>query len=288
MKTPPSSQTLSQPASAVTLTARQQELLTLIKAWLVERGMPPTRAEICAALGFRSPNAAEEHLRALQRKGAIEMMPGASRGIRVVETMEESERFRDDSAGIADGDGNTTELPQDARSTRIAAPQPVAGAPGQKANPKPSKASSAQGVADNITRLPAHAANEEYSLPLIGKVAAGQPIMAQENYSGRYPVSPMLFSPRADYLLQVSGLSMKDIGIMDGDWLAVHKTEQARNGQIIVARVDGDVTVKRLKLKGNKAFLIAENVDFLPIVVDLELTPLAIEGLVVGVIRSFH
>ena len=114
--------------------------------------MPPTRAEICAALGFRSPNAAEEHLRALQRKGAIEMMPGASRGIRVVETMEESERFRDDSAGIADGDGNTTELPQDARSTRIAAPQPVAGAPGQKANPKPSKASSAQGVADNITR----------------------------------------------------------------------------------------------------------------------------------------
>ena len=288
MKTPPSNQTSSQPATAVTLTARQQELLTLIKAWLVERGMPPTRAEICAALGFRSPNAAEEHLRALQRKGAIEMMPGASRGIRVVETMEESERFRDDSAGIADSDGNTTEIPQDARSTRIAAPQPAAGTQGQKANPKPSKTSSAQGVADNITRLPAHAANEEYSLPLIGKVAAGQPIMAQENYSGRYPVSPLLFSPRADYLLQVSGLSMKDIGIMDGDWLAIHKTEQARNGQIIVARVDGDVTVKRLKLKGNKAFLIAENVDFLPIVVDLELTPLAIEGLVVGVIRSFH
>ena len=289
MKNPPSNQVQTQAATAnVTLTARQQELLALIKAWLVERGMPPTRAEICAALGFRSPNAAEEHLRALQRKGAIEMMPGASRGIRVVETMEESECFRDDSAGANDVDGNATEIPQDARSTRIAAPEPVASALGQMATPKPSKTSSALGVADNITRLPAHAANEEYSLPLIGKVAAGQPIMAQENYSGRYPVSPLLFSPRADYLLQVSGMSMKDIGIMDGDWLAIHKTEQARNGQIIVARVDGDVTVKRLKLKGNKAFLIAENADFLPIVVDLELTPLAIEGLVVGVIRSFH
>ncbi len=292
MKTPSSNTVSYQPTAAsvapAALTARQQELLNLIKAWLVERGMPPTRAEICAALGFRSPNAAEEHLRALQRKGAIEMMPGASRGIRVVETMEESERFRDDSAGADDTVSDAAKAPQDARSTRISnASKAVATSAVQphKANPKNPNAN---GTTENITRLPAHAANEEYSLPLIGKVAAGQPIMAQENYSGRYPVSPLLFSPRADYLLQVSGLSMKDIGIMDGDWLAIHKTEQARNGQIIVARVDGDVTVKRLKLKGNKAFLIAENADFLPIVVDLELTPLAIEGLVVGVIRSFH
>ncbi len=317
MKTPSSNQIPAQPAPAnVTLTARQQELLTLIKAWLVERGMPPTRAEICAALGFRSPNAAEEHLRALQRKGAIEMMPGASRGIRVVETMEESERFRDDSideedttAESGNPNGNSAKpYTIDARSTRIVTAQGAVNAKagagtevgtgtassvmnlGKSKNSRTGSttSNSAGNAANNITHLPAHAANEEYSLPLIGKVAAGQPIMAQENYSGRYPVSPLLFSPRADYLLQVSGLSMKDIGIMDGDWLAIHKTEQARNGQIIVARVDGDVTVKRLKLKGNKAFLIAENADFLPIVVDLELTPLAIEGLVVGVIRSFH
>ena len=283
---------------AAPLTARQQELLSLIKAWLVERGMPPTRAEICAALGFRSPNAAEEHLRALQRKGAIEMMPGASRGIRVVETMEESERFRDDSVALDSADNSnihSAKPVEDALNTGVSgalsASNFAAGNPTQSRqsmihnNPKHAKLNSTAG---NITRLPARPANEEYSLPLIGKVAAGQPIAAQENYSGRYPVSPLLFSPRADYLLQVSGLSMKDIGIMDGDWLAIHKTEQARNGQIIVARVDGDVTVKRLKLKGNKAFLIAENADFLPIVVDLELTPLAIEGLVVGVIRSFH
>jgi repressor LexA len=107
-------------------------------------------------------------------------------------------------------------------------------------------------------------------MPLIGKVAAGSPILAQENVVGRYPVSPLMFKPKADYLLKVTGMSMKDVGIMDGDWLAIHKTSQARNGQIVVARVEGDATVKRLKLKGRQAYLIAENADFRPIVVDLD------------------
>jgi len=202
------------------LTPRQQEILTFLKDWIAEHGMPPTRLEICASLGFRSPNAAEEHLRTLERKGAIEIAPGSSRGIRIL----------------------------------------------------------GEDRAEN---------DEEYGLPLIGKVAAGSPMLAQENFAGRYPVSPLLFTPKADYLLQVSGLSMKDIGIMDGDWLAIHKTAQAQNGQIVVARVEGDVTVKRLKLKGKQAYLIAENPDFLPIIVDMSRTPLDIEGVVVGVVRAF-
>lgn len=202
------------------LTPRQQEILDFLREWIAEHGMPPTRLEICASLGFRSPNAAEEHLRTLERKGAIEVVPGSSRGIRI---LSESRQSND----------------------------------------------------------------EEYGLPLVGRVAAGSPMLAQENSLGRYPVSPLLFKPKADYLLQVSGQSMKDVGIMDGDWLAIHKTAQANTGQIVVARIEGDVTVKRLKLKGSQAFLIAENPDFLPIVVDLKRMPLDIEGVVVGVVRAF-
>jgi repressor LexA len=202
------------------LTPRQQEILDFLREWIAENGMPPTRLEMCASLGFRSPNAAEEHLRTLERKGAIEIAPGSSRGIRI--------------------------LSEDRQSN-----------------------------------------DEEYGLPLIGRVAAGSPMLAQENFVGRYPVSPLLFQPKADYLLQVSGQSMKDVGIMDGDWLAIHKTAQARTGQIVVARVEGDVTVKRLKLKGSQAFLIAENPEFLPIIVDLKRMPLDIEGVVVGVVRAF-
>jgi repressor LexA len=201
------------------LTTRQQEILDFLKQWIAENGMPPTRAEMCASLGFRSPNSAEEHLRALQRKGAIEMLAGSSRGIRIM--------GEDDASN-----------------------------------------------------------DEEFGLPLIGKVAAGSPMLAQENMVGRYPVSPLMFQPRADYLLQVKGMSMKDVGIMDGDWLAVHKTQTAQSGQIIVARIEGDATVKRLKLKGRQAFLIAENPEFLPIVVDLSKQTLDIEGLVVGVVRT--
>lgn len=200
-----------------TLTVRQSEILRFIRRTIGRNGMPPTRAEICEALGFRSPNAAEEHLRALERKGAIEMVPGASRGIRIL--------------------GEDTE---------------------------PS------------------------GLPLIGHVAAGSPILAAENQIGHYPVDPSLFQPQADFLLKVRGMSMKDVGILEGDWIAVHKSREAKNGQIIVARLGEEVTVKRLKIKGHTAYLIAENADYEPIVVDMRKLPLEIEGLVVGVIRSFQ
>jgi repressor LexA len=129
---------------------------------------------------------------------------------------------------------------------------------------------------------------EAEGLALIGRVAAGSPILAIENMLGRYPVDPSLFNPRADYLLQVSGLSMKDVGILDGDWLVVHRTTQARNGQIVVARVGEEVTVKRLKVRGNKAELIPENPAFETLHLDLSRDTLAIEGIAVGVIRNLH
>lgn len=199
------------------LTPRQQEVFDLIKARIEESGMPPTRAEIARELGFRSANAAEEHLKALARKEVIEIIPGASRGIRVL--------------GMHDEDA-------------------------------------------------------EPGLPLIGQVAAGEPILAQEHVETHYEVDPALFKPRADFLLRVSGMSMKDIGIMDGDLLAVHKTQDVRNGQVVVARVEDDVTVKRLERKGAQVLLHAENEAFAPIVVDLNQQQLAIEGIAVGVIRN--
>lgn len=202
------------------LTQRQEEVLNLIKSTLHETGMPPTRAEIAKQLGFRSANAAEEHLKALARKGVIEMLPGTSRGIRV----------HTDHA----------DQPDD----------------------------SLQG------------------LPLIGRVAAGEPILAQEHVESHYQVDPMLFKPGADYLLRVNGESMKNIGILDGDLLAVHKTSEASNGQVVVARLDDEVTVKRLEKKGNRIVLHAENDDFSPINVDLTIQPFHIEGLAVGIIRN--
>lgn len=198
------------------LTPRQQEVFDLIKAKIEDTGMPPTRAEIARELGFRSANAAEEHLKALARKEVIEIIPGASRGIRL----------------IASNDG------------------------------------------------------EESGLPLIGQVAAGEPILAQEHVETHYEVDPSLFKPRADFLLRVNGMSMKDIGIMDGDLLAVHKTQDVRNGQVVVARVEDDVTVKRLERKGAQVLLHAENEEFAPIVVDLNTQHLSIEGIAVGVIRN--
>lgn len=201
------------------LTPRQSQVLELIKSNMSETGMPPTRAEIAQKLGFKSANAAEEHLKALAKKGAIEIMPGTSRGIRLL--IEEEE-----------------------------------------------------------------AANEESGLPLIGKVAAGEPILAQEHIESHYQVDPTLFHPRADFLLRVQGMSMKNIGIMDGDLLAVHKTQEARNGQVVVARVDDDVTVKRFQRKGNQVWLLPENEELSPIQVDLSCQQLAIEGLAVGVIRN--
>jgi repressor LexA len=198
------------------LTPRQAEILAFIKHCLDDNGYPPTRAEIAQALGFKSPNAAEEHLKALARKGAIEMTPGASRGIRI---------------------------------------------PGYEPN------------------------NAEEGLPVIGRVAAGAPILAQQNIEDSCRINPEFFRPRADYLLRVRGMSMKDIGILDGDLLAVHTTREAHNGQIVVARIDDEVTVKRFKREGNKVWLIAENPEFAPIEVNLEEQELVIEGLSVGVIR---
>jgi len=196
----------------IKLTARQQEVLDLIKNAIVTTGFPPTRAEIAEQLGFRSPNAAEEHLKALARKGAIEMMPGASRGIRIIE-------------------------------------------------------------------------EQQLGLPIIGRVAAGEPILAQEHVEDHCEIPANWFKPNADFLLEVHGESMINVGIMDGDLIAVHKTEVARNGQIVVARVEEDVTVKRYQKNRNKVTLFAENDDFDPIEVNLKEANFSIEGLYVGVIR---
>ena len=194
------------------LTGRQAEILQIIREYLAETGMPPSRPELAKLLGISSTNAVFKHLDALAKKGAIELVPNAARGIRVMET----------------------------------------------------------------------------GLPLVGKVAAGSPILALENMLGRYPVDPNLFNPRADYLLQVSGMSMRDDGILDGDWIVVHKTTDAKNGQIVVARLGDDVTVKRYKVRGNKAELSPANPDYQPLHIDLSRERLDIEGVAVGVIRNLN
>ena len=194
------------------LTVRQVEVLDLIRTHISDTGYPPTRADIASELGFRSPNAAEEHLKALARKGAIEMIPGTSRGIR-----------------LPDMEG----------------------------------------------------------LPIVGQVAAGNPILAEENIEDTCDVPPSLFSPRADFLLRVRGDSMIDAGILNGDLLAVHKTPEASDGQIVVARIDDEVTVKRLRRTKSKRNirLIPENDDYEPIEIDLAAQNCTIEGVSVGVIR---
>lgn len=192
------------------LTSRQQEILQFIRDSIEATGLPPTRVEIAQEFGFRSPNAAEEHLKVLARKGMLELMPGASRGIRLM-----------------NGGG----------------------------------------------------------LPVVGRVAAGNPILAQENIEAHYQIDSALFAPRADYLLKVRGMSMKDAGILDGDLLAVHRSSEARAGQVVVARLGDEVTVKRFKKRGNIVELLPENPDFEPIVVDLRQQELVIEGIGVGVIR---
>ena len=202
------------------LTERQGEILKLIRELVEVSGYPPTRAEIAERMGFKSVNAAEQHLRALEKKGKIEISEGASRGIRVLDAK-----------------------------------------PGARAG-----------------RL--------LELPVIGRVAAGSPMLAAEHVQERYPVDPNLFTPRADYLLRVRGMSMRDAGILEGDLLAVHKTQDARSGQVVVARLADDVTVKRLRRKGNTVQLLPENPDFEPIEVDARSEELAIEGIAVGVIRN--
>lgn len=197
------------------LTARQAEILKFIQKFIDTTGMPPTRAEIARELGFRSANAAEEHLKALKRKGAIELVPFASRGIQII-----------------DADRET---------------------PG---------------------------------LPLIGRVAAGQPMLATEHVEAHYRIDPALFSPRPHYLLRVHGMSMRDAGILDGDLVAVCRMPDVRSGQIVVARLEDEVTVKRYRQVGSMVWLLPHNPDFEPIKVDLNEAQLMIEGVVVGVIRS--
>lgn len=196
-----------------TLTARQAEILDFIRYEIAVRSLPPTVAEIAVGVGVNSTNGIRDHLKALARKGAIELIPGASRGIRLTETK---------------GRG----------------------------------------------------------MPIVGRVAAGNPILAEQHIESYCRLDRRLFKPRADYLLRVRGMSMRDAGILDGDLLAVHKTAVARSGQIVVARLDDDVTVKRLRLAGRKAWLDAANPEFSPIQVDLRRTSLSIEGLGVGVIRN--
>jgi repressor LexA len=197
------------------LTPRQREILKLIQDSLIETGMPPTRAEIAAEMGFKSPNAAEEHLRALQKKGVLDLIPGASRGIQLKDSL-----------------------------------------------------------------------REQLGLPLIGRVAAGRPILAEEHIEARYQIDPKIFQPKAHYLLKVKGMSMKDIGIMDGDLVAVHRTPEVRNRQIVVARLENEVTVKRYKQEGSTVWLLPENEEFEPIRVNTREEEVIIEGIVVGVLRQ--
>ena len=198
----------------LTLTARQQEILEFIRGFMEIEGFPPTRAEIAHALGFRSANAAEDHLKALERKGAIEMLSGTSRGIRVI------------------------------------------------------------------------GESDEGGLPVVGRVAAGSPLLAEQHIERHYRLDPKLFRPRAHYLLRVKGMSMRDAGLLEGDLLAVHRVARAENGQVVVARLEDEVTVKRFRRRGNVVRLLPENPEFEPIVVDLRQRDLVIEGIGVGVIRN--
>lgn len=198
------------------LTPRQQQILDFIRDFAAQEGFPPTIAEIARAIDVSSPHGVREHLRALARKGVIELTPNASRGIRLLQ----------------------------------------------------------------------NAAAGWYALPIIGQVAAGQPILAEQHVIGQCRLDPNLFPRRPDYLLKVRGMSMRDLGILDGDLLAVQRTPEARSGQIVVARLYDEVTVKTLRLKGAKAYLEPANPDFQPIVVDLEREELCIEGVMAGLIRA--
>lgn len=221
------------------LTPRQREILTLIERHIDETGYPPTRLDICRALGFKSPNAAEEHLRTLARKGVIEITAGASRGIRLLK------------------------------------------------EPSTPAVATAH-VESNATKL-INTLSQWLDLPLVGRVAAGSPILAEQHIEQRYQFDPSMFDQRPDYLLKVRGMSMRDAGILDGDLLAVRKLHQAdavRNGQIVVARIGDDVTVKRFRRQADKIELLPENPDYQPIVITKHEPNFALEGLGVGLIRN--
>jgi len=197
------------------LTPRQSQILNMIQEFIADSGMPPTRAEIARELGFKSANAAEDHLRALQRKGVLDLIPGASRGIQLKDSL-----------------------------------------------------------------------RDQMGLPLVGRVAAGSPILAEEHIETHYKMDPALFNPKPHYLLRVHGMSMKDAGILDGDLVAVHRTPEVRSRQIVVARIEDEVTVKRYRQEGKVVWLLPENEEFDPIKVDLSEQAMVIEGVVVGVIRD--
>lgn len=197
------------------LTPRQTQILEMIQEFIAETGMPPTRADIASELGFKSANAAEEHLRALQKKGVLELIPGASRGIQLKDSL-----------------------------------------------------------------------REQMGLPLVGRVAAGSPILAEEHIETHYKLDPALFHPKPHYLLRVHGMSMKNAGILDGDLVVVHRTPEVRSRQIVVARLDDEVTVKRYRQDGAIVWLLPENDEFEPIQVNLEEQDMVIEGVVVGIIRD--
>lgn len=197
--------------TVIKLTARQQQVMDVIKSSIEATGMPPTRADIARELGFKSANAAEEHLKALAKKGVIELVAGASRGIRLT---------------------------------------------------------------------------EQHGLPIVGRVAAGAPLLAQEHIEDYCDLSASFFAPPAHYLLQVCGDSMINAGIFDGDLLAVHSTTDVKEGQIAVVRIDDEVTVKRWKrVSATHVDLTAENDDFAPIEIDLSAQSVFVEGISVGVIR---
>ena len=197
------------------LTPRQSQILNMIQEFIADSGMPPTRAEIARELGFKSANAAEDHLRALQRKGVLDLVPGTSRGIQLKDSL-----------------------------------------------------------------------RDQLGLPLVGRVAAGSPILAEEHIETHYKMDPALFNPKPHYLLRVEGMSMKDAGILDGDLVAVHRTPEVRSRQIVVARIEDEVTVKRYRQEGSTVWLLPENKEFDPIQVDLKKQTMVIEGVVVGVIRD--
>lgn len=227
---------------ATKLTARQQQVFDLIRSETARTGFPPTRMEIAKALGFKSANAAEDHLKALARKGVIDLIAGASRGIRI------------NATGLANS-GND----QHSHPTSRAAANDATG-----------------GLASSALTL---------LLPIIGRVAAGSPILATEHIEREINVEPALFSQTPDYLLKVQGTSMRDAGIFDGDLLAVKKTMEARNGQIVVARLGDDVTVKRLSRSGRSITLLPENPDFSPIRITAA-DDFSLEGIAVGLIRT--
>jgi len=206
-----------------TLTDRQREILDMLSLYIKDTGFPPTRVEICEALGFKSPNAAEEHLKALEKKGAISMVPGASRSIKLLNNLNSSDNF-------------------------------------------------------NIT------------LPLIGRVSAGYPVFSEEHIESHYRFDSSLFKIRPDYLLRVKGMSMKNAGIIEDDFLVVKKNTgsnfQKKNGQIVVARIDDEVTVKRMEQKNSYIYLHPENPDFKTIVINLERESFTVEGYGIGIIRN--